>query len=426
MKYKKSAFEILNEKKAKLFLLYSLICGAFFAVPKLHIGLYIIIILATAFSIYKDPIYLYAVYTISIIYINNIFPAAFIIVYQLLIIFIFFLYNQQMIKKFKKSILFVTSLSIIILSYLLGYKSNINTTIQMIVCLLVVIILINSNQSFNEKNISICIWAYFCSAISLLCYFVFQFINGTINFKYGRLSFLGDIKTVSIIVAIPIIILISTKLEGKRVFNNLDFKYFDNILLIFFLGILILTAARGVILSILIAILFQLIFTQNKPVAYRKIIPIIILAIGIILISFNNESLRIERIFASEEYSSGGGRTDIWITYFSIICNSGISHILFGMGPGEISRISTIGYYAHSTFLDFFFSYGLFGFILIVYVELQLLKMAMKKKNMTIMALFISQILMFFTHGSSANVFLFSFQTILYLKLKKDRSIAIC
>lgn len=426
MNCKKSIFGILDNKNARLLLLYSIICGIFFTVPKLKFVLYIIIILSIIFSIYKGPIYLYTIYTISNIYIGELFPASFVILYQLLIICIFFLYNQKMIKKFKKSVLFIIALSIIIVSYLLGYKSDINSTIQMVVCLLMVIILMNSNQSFNEKNISLCIWSYFCSAISLLCYFIFQFISGTIVFKYGRLSFIGDIKTVSTIVAIPIILLISAKLENKRVFDHVDFEYFDNILLTLFIGILILTAARGVILSILVAILFQLIFTKNKPVAYRRIIPIIILAIGIILISFNNESLRIERIFASEEYSSGGGRTGIWITYFSIICNSGISHILFGMGPGEISRISTIGYYAHSTFLDFFFSYGLFGFILIVYVELQLLKMAMKKKNMTIMALFISQILMFFTHGSSANVFLFSFQTILYLKLKKDRSIAIC
>lgn len=426
MNCKKSIFGVLDSKNAKQLLLYSLICGIFFSVPKLTSALRILIILLTIYSTFRGPIYLYAIYTISSIYLGELFPASFQILYQLLMIFIFFLYNKEMVKNFKKSVLFIVAFSIIIISYLLGYKSAINSSIQMVVCLLMVIILINSNRTFNDKNISLCIWSYFCSAISLLCYFVFQFISGTVVFKYGRLSFIGDIKTVSTIVAIPIILLISAKLKNKRVFYHFNFKLFDNILLAFFVGILILTAARGVILSILIAILFQLIFTKDKQVAYRKIIPIVILAISIILISFNNESLRIGRLFAREEYSSGGGRTDIWKTYFSIICNSGISHILFGMGPGEISRISTIGYYAHSTFLDFFFSYGLFGFILIVCVELQLLKMSIENKNMTIMILFISQIIMFFTHGSSANVFLFSFQTILYLKLKKDRSIKIC
>lgn len=241
MKYLESEFGSLDNRYIKFLLFYSIICGVLSAIPQFNLILCLIVIVSILFSIFKNPIFIFNMYTISAIYIENIFPSAFIILFQVLMIIVFILFNKKMIYKFKKSSILMMGLIIIIMSCLFGYKSNFNTAIQMVVCLFLVIVLINSNSTFTDENISKCIFGYFCSAISLICYFGIQLVTGTLVFKYGRLSFLGDIKSVSTIIAVPLILLISSKLENKKLFKNMYFKKIDIVLIILLLLILVLT-----------------------------------------------------------------------------------------------------------------------------------------------------------------------------------------
>lgn len=89
----------------------------------------------------------------------------------------------------------------------------------------------------------------------------------------------------------------------------------------------------------------------------------------------------------------------------------GPGYVLFGVGPGRISRISNIGYYAHSTILDYFFSYGLVGLFLFLCFELIVLKSLFYNKIVFVIAA--TFLMTYSTHGSAANIEMFLLQGIL-------------
>ena len=127
---------------------------------------------------------------------------------------------------------------------------------------------------------------------------------------------------------------------------------------------------------------------------------------------FDFSGFRIERIFDMDELSTGNGRAEIWSRYLSIIQGRGLISVLFGVGPGNISRISNIGFYAHSTFLDFFFSYGVLGFAYIIFFEYKNL-LLVARNNRIFLPLLVFIVLCYISHGSSSNTVLFILQGVI-------------
>ena len=416
-----SEFGVINRKNALIMILVAIIIGIGNSFSQFLNITAVLILLAIFVSLLKNPFAGLGYYIVSSPFIFEIFPTYISVLILIIIAVVLFLKNPKMIRGFKAGILLLSSISIIIVSYFIGYKSNGNTAMLMIVCVAIVLILYNHSNTMTEEDVSILVWSYICQAFTIAVYFLGQILNGGLSYTYGRLSFFGDIKTVSIIVSIPLIFILCTKLEGKKLFQNIDFGIWSYGIVLVFSIILIATAARGMILAVLIAVIIQMIFSKNKKILIIKLLPVIFFLTLFIILNLNNPSLRISRLFEGEEFASGNGRTEIWGAYISTIFNSGIHRILFGMGPGEISRIGNSGYYAHSAFLDFFFSYGLLGFIIIIVCEIKLLTVSIKSKDIIIISLMIALIIMYSVHGSCASTTLFILQIMLFMIINKKQ-----
>ena len=328
----------------------------------------------------------------------------------LLVIILLFLTIKT---KFKiKDIIYMALITIIVgISVLIGKDVNTTTALLLLISIYSFFAI---KGYFRLNDISSLVYAYFLTAICL-CGVVLAnyFIQGTSTLLYGRLNFDGDIKGLAIQMGIPLVIIITTRINGIKIFN-LKINKIIVIILFFFLGItIILTSARGVILSIVLVTIFSYLLSKHKYKNNKYIITILIIIFGISLLGVNIDGFRLNRILQFEEYFSGNGRTEIWMRYITIMKESGLKYIIFGMGPGEISRISNIGYYAHSTFLDFFFSYGILGFIYIVSFEIMNFKNFINRKNYILICLFLFIIIAYISHGSSSNIAMFMFQGVL-------------
>lgn len=416
----KSEFGLLNKKYALILTIWSFVCGFGCSLFGLDVVIHYLVIATVASTVFINPCLALGFFISASFLLNS---ASLQVIMLVSILLGFFLKNSSMIHLLKKGGLLLFGLIIIAFSYLLGFECDINTAILMTICLLMVIILLNNRAFLTVDNIGMCIWGYIVRGGTVLFYLLGQAISGEISFYYGRLSYDGDIKLISVIVAIPIVLLLSVKLDKKRLYSNFDFGKFSYIIIATFAIILLLTAARGVLLAVVMSLLGQFLLSKRKRNFIMKILPIVILLIIFITTNLDNPSFRLNRIFDSDDYSTGNGRTEIWGTYIELILDQGIVRFLFGLGPGNISRISNIGYYAHSTYLDFFFSYGILGFVVILISELTVLIKSLISEDLPMVTLFLLSIIMYSTHGSSADVVLFIFQVLIYLKVTGQQKI---
>ena len=114
------------------------------------------------------------------------------------------------------------------------------------------------------------------------------------------------------------------------------------------------------------------------------------------------------------------GRTTIWLYHFQQMEKKGLYRYLIGVGPGNIARIGEIERYAHSTFLDFFFCYGLIGFVTMLYTQVRVFARIIKCRSVACAAMLVFAITMYLTHGGAFNQTLFTLEVILILLAEKE------
>lgn len=361
-----------------------------------------------------DPLLCLGIYITSNLYIGAVFTGTMQVLIKVYISLMLFRKNYKMIHHLKYGIFFLASIATVIISYCTGIDSNGNVAILMLNIIFMIEVLANLKTDDIIKNIPMLVWAYVCCAISMSMYTGLSMIMSKNTAQvYGRIAFDGDIKTLATVMAVGIAILLCSIMEGKRLFGNYRMSVLNYTLLLIFSLILLLTAARGVILALIISFIFFFVFSKEKQRSIIKILPFVLFTVMIVLTYMDNPNFRIDRLFKNEEYTTMSGRTEIWVTHFKAIVDSGPVHIILGAGPGNINRISKIKWYAHSTFLDFFFSYGILGAGLLLYLELHFLIKFIKERNACVIAIYVLSIVMYSTHGSSANDYMFLLQIVL-------------
>ena len=303
------------------------------------------------------------------------------------------------------------------LSYLMGYKSDTTYYLLQIICMSMCYATYNV---FQKEDLSIVIWAYICAAVMIIIYMSLVGIDNIII--SGRLDLGEGSKSLALVCTTPIVIAIFSMISGKPIFENRQ-SLFYNILTISLIAVLLIallaTGARGILLGIGIGII--LLFLKQGSSIKKYIVLFILLLVSYQLFNYVIELdlFRMERFFAFEEYGSGNGRTEIWGHYLRKISNMGSGTIMFGTGPGNISRISNIDAYAHSTFLDYFFSYGLFGFFGVFIFEFKSLKFLYHKENMIPFAIVVTLLLCYMTHGVASNTSFFMLQSLMMVYFKR-------
>lgn len=288
-----------------------------------------------------------------------------------------------------------------IFSFSYGYKSQI---ISMLLTFSNILVFVCLFFSYHEmKDYISLVDSFWYGAIILAGCTLFSIMNGGAG-EYERLGFEDSVRSLANGMIFPLFFKSIDWLDGK---NRCSLpKWLQSFLFIVFLVLLMLTLAKGAIFSLAIVIFIYALI--NKKINYKFIIAVSALFICAYLAQAQG-SIDFSRF--SERNADLNGRTEIWTFYFDHLFRRGTLGFWFGFGPGNVQRIAPYEYlgqyYAHSTVLDFFFSYGFVGFFLFSLLIIYLFTICIKKNNNIGMTMLVLSILTYSITGASTNTQIF-------------------
>jgi hypothetical protein len=274
--------------------------------------------------------------------------------------------------------------------------------------------------TFTREELSITVFSYICSGLLV---FIFINIVGLASYAgYGRLSFNESAKSLAFTCALPMSFLLFSFLDGSYLFKNLTgkkyIKYVDAVLLLAFLLVIFMTLARGLMLALAIGALLTVYLSKKRSSEY--FLALIVFAMVYFAYTYveSMDMFRTERLVAYDEFETGNGRTAIWLHHFRNIVALGSQYVVFGPGPGNIARLSYTDAYAHSMILDYFFSYGVVGFLTFVIIEIGVLKKLFNKNSPVSFVIIVTFLIAYATHGGAANPSFFILQGLMVANVK--------
>ncbi len=410
LKTRDSGFGYLHPAYAISLLALGMITASMYVLAQPRYSAIIIILFEVVTAVINPFLCMAGTITVSL-FSSSIFSGNMQAVLSFIVLLSLFFHNLDMLRHFQNSLFMLAVIIILPASYLLGVSPSLNIAILMLLCMSRVLLMLNTPL---EDNMGIVVMGFISLGVSTVMYFLVGLTRGLNFISYRRLSFEGDIKTVAVSVSFALMIILFCRLERKSVFSNFGNIFIDIVLVSSFLLIMLLTVARGAIIGISAGLLVFLLASRRGRFTFLIFIPIAIAVIAAASSFINMNNFFIKRLFLKDEITGFNGRTKIWGYYIRKIVNMGPLRILFGAGPGNISRIGTTGRYAHSTFLDFFFSYGLAGFVTLVICEIRLLIKTIKSGNPIALAITVSSIVIFISHGTAANLLMFTMQVLMF------------
>lgn len=420
-----SEFGNIEKNDVIYYLALAVLSATLFSFSSFHTLLRIIILFVLIYQAYKNPFNCWGSYIIIQRYIGELFSTYVSVAIFGVVFLSFFIRKPNMVRKLRCGYLFLIGIPLIFISIFVGQNSNITTGLFMGIILLTVIAIINYSCVVTRTDIAKIAYAYCCSALSVAIYFVLSTLLNINILKYGRLSFFGDIKPIAFTAFIPLLFIVSSKLEGKKCFENINNKFFDWLLIAVFSSLIILTAARGMIFAGIVALSIQALLSKNQIRTIWKLIPLVIFVSLFIFMNLNTDYLRISRIFDfqnRDEFNSLNGRTTAWNEYIELYIKGSFIRKLFGFGPGNGGRLVASGLYTHSTYLDFLISYGLIGFVLSLVYEIKAIMKLIQSHDIVLLVVFVFSVIAETTHGSSANFALLSLHVFLLLCLSANKN----
>ncbi len=315
--------------------------------------------------------------------------------------FYHYAFDEQHKIKTDEFALIILSLIAFMISYMFGIDAQLSTAlIQVFVIIQYVMICNIYSKDGNSLLVLTLMLAGFCISFVVLL----QLFTGTAVFLWGtRLTYKSSVRALSTAMSFPIFYLSCYFMMPKRRKYSMPKQLAMLIVLLILVVLLILTYSRGVILSVLIAgayILFKRLGARS--VKSYMIYFVLLMAVFLVL-----RSVEIDTKMMFDALGGGNGRLKIWTFYFDKLFECGWQNVLFGFGPGDILRISQgtefQDMYAHSAILDYFFSYGLVGFSIFIYMLLRAFCQACAAKNDFVMGLLILTVCLYATHNNCAS-----------------------
>ncbi len=238
---------------------------------------------------------------------------------------------------------------------------------------------------------------FYALLLSGLTVLIQQIINPLSFLEEGAILNSKDVATA---IAVPVFLFVWIVINERL---SMIIKVLLLVLATLGLITIISTYSRGVLISLFVSILYAL-FAGIR----NKNFLIIIVASVLVIAYFSLADVVVDYDRISANLEGGNGRTEIWRLFFQEIWNLGPSRVLFGCGPGGQIELSIDNTYAHSAILDYFFSFGLFGFSFIIYILSSVLARLIRSKSRFFIGLYILNIFMFSTHGNYViSLFLF-------------------
>jgi O-antigen ligase len=398
-------------------LAYALFCATMYFL-KLTIPLQIGILGFQVVTAVINPYFCLSGSLVSSLFSGAIFPGVIQILIAVVTAASFFVNNIDMFRHFRHFPLYLIIVVEVIVLTLLAINPNYMQVMQVLLIFTTSFLILNTP---DDKNIPTVIMGYIAAGISISLYLIASMASGANVTSFRRLSFEGNIKSIATIVAIGLMFLIISLISGKRLFSNAGGLTITIILLVLFISVLVLTVAKGVLYSVVAGTVVYLIFSKKTLGKMLRVLPILIISIVFIYIMMQSKVFNIQRIF--EEDASFSGRTTIWDAYFDYIESNGFIRYFIGVGTGTLIKIGGITYYSHSTFLDFFISFGLIGFCTMLYTQFRVIMRIIRFRSAACFALLFMSIMMFSTHGAVNNPTFFTFEVILIFIAEREYNI---
>lgn len=298
----------------------------------------------------------------------------------------------------------MTLLAVIItifISFSYGYQSQILPALLTLSNILIFVCLVLIYKT--PKDYISLVDSFWYGSIILAGCTILSIISGGID-DGERLGFGDSVRTLANGMLFPLFFKTIDWIDGKNR-SSLP-SFLQNLFFVIFSTLLLLTLAKGAIFSLAISILLYAII--NKKLNYKFTFAAVALVIVLVIIQIQGY---IDFSRFGERNADLNGRTLIWDFYFDHLARKGSSGFWFGFGPGNVQRIAPTEYlgqyYAHSTVLDFFFSYGLIGFSLFIVFVVYLFKKCITIKNHIGMVFLILSLLTYSVTGASTNTQIF-------------------
>lgn len=287
------------------------------------------------------------------------------------------------------------------LSYSYGYESQI---ISLLLTLSNILIFICLLLLFNkDKDYISLVDSFWYGAIILAGCTLYSIVFGD-SVERDRLGFEDNVRSLANGLTFPLFFKLIDWIDNKNrcsLPKRLQLSFF-----ILFFILLMLTLSKGAIFSLSFVIFLYAVF--KKKINFKFLYVVVIMLIGAFVAQFQG-IINFSR-FGERNYDLNG-RTYIWEFYFDHLFSRGPVGFWLGFGPGNVQRIAPYEYlgkyYAHSTVLDFFFSYGFIGFMLFLLFVMYLFGNCIKNHNHIGLAILILSILTYSITGASTNTQIF-------------------
>lgn len=287
----------------------------------------------------------------------------------------------------------VLFLIVFILSYLFGAQPEFT-----IVCIILYsFIICYTIALLNNSHDKVITNALLIGGICMMGVMVEIVAQGGVIGVVRRLQYHDNIKIIATAIAFPIYYFVWELITGYGQIGVVR-RLIYIVLILLCLFILILTYARGVILALALSIIAA-VFLQSRKFHMIQMVFLVVLAFGGYFL-INRMSVDSDIMFGNLE--GGHGRTEIWSDFYAIMNNDGLIRLLFGFGPGDLKRIVP-DIYAHSVVLDYFFSFGVLGFLCFMLFIGTLAKELKKRKNYYGLCLLLLCLAMYFPHGAAST-----------------------
>lgn len=283
-----------------------------------------------------------------------------------------------------------------IFSNFFGINVNWITCYQMVVSILIMIFI----AYIMTKKDSVFVLLTFLSTGLLMLFIVYwQIFTGRVfETAQGSIGFAEHAKSLSVPVIIIAYISVYLLLNFRRYRLQWYNILFCLILVLSTVGLVLLTYSRGVLISFIVAGLYLVV----RSIKGNFFITLFSAFVMFFAFSHLLSNLQLNESLMFDNLEGGNGRTEIWASFINQMETS--QSVLIGFGSGNTKDISLLGYYSHSSILDFFFCYGIGGLIYIVYLLCNIGFSLKQHNDVFFMGVYILFVLMFSTHGSSSGI----------------------
>ncbi len=315
--------------------------------------------------------------------------------------FYHYAFDEEHKMKTGEFALIVVSLTAFLTSFALGIDAQLSTALIQVLVIIQYVVICNI---YGKDSNSLLVLAFMLAGLCISFVVVMQLFDGTAVFLWGkRLTYEGSVRTLATAMSFPIFYFVCYFIMPKTKKYSLLQQIAMLIALLVMVVLLILTYSRGVLLALVIAGAYILL-KQLKIRSVKNYMMYVFLFVALSVVLMSME-INTEMMF--DDLGGGNGRTEIWAFYFGKLGEGGWKSVLFGFGPGDILRISQgtefSEMYSHSAILDYFFSYGLVGFGIFLYMLVRAFYQVYCAKHDFAMGLLILTVCLYATHNNCAS-----------------------